>query len=191
MVKDDLASVYLLFNSTKLKISLTYLIISHETNLIVANVENSMNLILLLLWIIQSLELEGCVNATTPKVATVLRGASASIYVDNAAYRSFIHNQFMVSPVEMESAGVALICHQQLVPFITIRALSDLAGGGSAESNEADTFITVAATNSVIALVQFIKELSLSIASFLFNWDYICCFYLLFVTCYMCTVRVE
>ncbi|XP_056690479.1 uncharacterized protein [Spinacia oleracea] len=118
---------------------------------------------------IQSLELEGCVNATTPKVATVLRGASASIYVDNAAYRSFIHNQFMVSPVEMESAGVALICHQQLVPFITIRALSDLAGGGSAESNEADTFITVAATNSVIALVQFIKELSLSIASFLFN----------------------
>lgn len=32
----------------------------------------------------------------------------------------------------MESAAVALICRQQRLPFITIRALSDLAGGGSA-----------------------------------------------------------
>ncbi|XP_021745484.1 uncharacterized protein LOC110711413, partial [Chenopodium quinoa] len=120
---------------------------------------------------LQTLELEKCVNATTcldttPKVTTVLRGASASIYVDNAAYRSFLFDNFKLSPVEMESAGVALVCHQQRVPHITIRALSDLAGGGSAESNEADTFLPVAATNSVLVLVEFIKQLSLSKASF-------------------------
>ncbi|KAJ0503432.1 putative nucleoside phosphorylase domain-containing protein [Helianthus annuus] len=59
----------------------------------------------------------------------------------------------------MESAGVALICYQQKVPFITFRALSDLAGGGSASSNEADTFSGLSANNSVIVTVEFIKLL--------------------------------
>ncbi|XP_055820561.1 bark storage protein A [Solanum dulcamara] len=115
---------------------------------------------------LEGLKLEGCLNATTclshpPKVARVRRGASASIYLDNAAYRSFIYNKFDVSPVEMESAAVALICYQQKVPYIVIRALSDMAGGGTSESNEASTFITLAATNSVEVAVQFIKKLSL------------------------------
>jgi len=60
----------------------------------------------------------------------------------------------------MESAAVALICYQQKVPYIVIRALSDMAGGGTSESNEASTFITLAATNSVEVTVQFIKQLS-------------------------------
>lgn len=112
----------------------------------------------------QGLQLEFCVNSTTcldetPKVIRVERGASASIYLDNAAYRSFLYNKFNISPVEMESAAVALTCLQQRVPFIIIRALSDLAGGGSAQSNEADTFTSLAATNSVKVVVEFIKNL--------------------------------
>lgn len=104
-------------------------------------------------------------NSTTclseaPKVVRVQRGTSASIYLDNAAYRGFIYNKFNVSPVDMESASVALICLQQRVPFIAIRALSDLAGGGSAHSNEADTFASLAATNSVNVVIEFIKLLS-------------------------------
>ena len=95
-----------------------------------------------------------CLNSTTclsskPRVVRVHRGTSASIYLDNAAYRTFIRKKFNVSPVDMESASVALICLQQKIPFIAIRALSDLAGGGSAHSNEADTFSSLAATNSV------------------------------------------
>ncbi|KAF5743252.1 bark storage protein A-like isoform X1 [Tripterygium wilfordii] len=116
---------------------------------------------------LEGLKLEACLNATTclsdaPKVARVERGTSASIYLDNAAYRSFIYGKFNVSPVDMESASVALICYQQKVPFITIRALSDLAGGGSAHSNEADTFINLAANNSVTVVVAFIEQLSVS-----------------------------
>ncbi|KAG5031106.1 hypothetical protein JHK82_014721 [Glycine max] len=115
---------------------------------------------------LKDLELESCINSTTcltttPKVELVNRGISQSIYLDNAAYRSFIYNKFEVSPVDMESASVALICHQQRVPFIAIRALSDLAGGGSAESNEADTFLSIAATNSVTVVIEFVKLLSL------------------------------
>ncbi|MED6172809.1 hypothetical protein PIB30_053402 [Stylosanthes scabra] len=114
---------------------------------------------------LKKLELDACINSTTclsttPKVELVERGASASIYLDNAAYRTFIYNKFQVSPVEMESASVALICLQQRVPFIVIRALSDLAGGGSSDSNEADTFAPLAATNSVKVVIEFIKLLS-------------------------------
>ncbi|XP_021277358.1 bark storage protein A-like isoform X2 [Herrania umbratica] len=90
---------------------------------------------------VEDLKLEGCLNSTAcldekPKVVTVQRGTSGSIFLDNAAYRSFIYSKFNVSPVDMESASLALICLQQRVPFIIIRALSNLAGGGSAESNE-------------------------------------------------------
>lgn len=106
-------------------------------------------------------------NSTTclsekPKVVIVKRGTSASIYLDNAAYRSFIYDKFEVSPVDMESAAVALICLQQKVAFIAIRAVSDLAGGGSAHSNEADTFISLAANNSVAVVLEFIKQLPLN-----------------------------
>ncbi|KAL3746748.1 hypothetical protein ACJRO7_015650 [Eucalyptus globulus] len=114
---------------------------------------------------LEGLKLESCVNATTclnytPSVSTVERGVSASIYLDNSAYRSFIYDKFNVSPVDMESASVALICYQQNTPFIAIRALSDLAGGGSAESNEADTFVDLASDNAVTVVVEFIKQLS-------------------------------
>ncbi|XP_008220066.1 PREDICTED: bark storage protein A-like [Prunus mume] len=114
---------------------------------------------------VEDVKLEGCLNSTTclsniPKVARVQRGASASIYLDNAAYRGFLYNKFNISPMDMETASVALICLQQRVPFIAIRALSDLAGGGSAKSNEADTFSPLAAKNSVTVVVEFIKQLS-------------------------------
>ncbi|KAG2238124.1 hypothetical protein Bca52824_092644 [Brassica carinata] len=52
--------------------------------------------------------------------------------------------------------AVALICHQQSIPFVVIRALSDLAGGGSDMSNEADIFGSLAAQNSVDVLVKFV-----------------------------------
>lgn len=115
---------------------------------------------------VQGLKLKACINSTTclstvPKVELVDRGTSASIYLDNVAYRTFLYNKFHVSPVDMESASVALICLQQRVPFIVFRALSDLAGGGSAQSNEADTFASLAATNSVKVVVEFVKLLSL------------------------------
>ncbi|KAK1286406.1 hypothetical protein QJS10_CPB20g00664 [Acorus calamus] len=92
-------------------------------------------------------------------ITTVYRGTSASIYLDNAAYRSFIYDKFGVSPVDIENASVALICAQQGVPFIVIRALSDLTGGGLAQSNEVDTFTPIAATNSVRVVVESIKKL--------------------------------
>ena len=135
-----------------------------------------------ILHVTQGLVLEGCINSTTclsttPKVTIVQRGTGASIYIDNAAYRSFIYNKFNVSPVDIESASVALICLQQRKSFIIIRAFSDLVGGGSADSNEADTFTSLAANNSVLVLLEFIKHLS--------NWKHRLCFLLKF--CVYCS----
>ncbi|KAI3897916.1 hypothetical protein MKW92_009587 [Papaver armeniacum] len=113
---------------------------------------------------LEGMKLEGCVNSTClqrpPQVVRVARGCSADIFVDNAAYREFLHSKFNVTPLDMESAAVALVCLQHKTPFITIRALSDLAGGGSAESNEADVFASLAAENAVKVLVKFITLLS-------------------------------
>lgn len=95
-------------------------------------------------------------------MALVERGTSASIFLANAAYRSFLYDKFNISPLDMESASVALICLQQGVPFIAIRALSSgLIGGGSGDPTEAGKFLSLVSKNSVTVVLEFIRQLSL------------------------------
>ncbi|KQK03420.1 bark storage protein A [Brachypodium distachyon] len=118
---------------------------------------------------LEGMKLPQCVknnNGTTdkclpraPRVARVARGCSANVFLDNAAYRQFIRAKFGCTPVEMESAAVALVAYQQGVPFLTIRSLSDLAGGGSALGNEAGEFIGIAAQNAVDVMLRFVPLL--------------------------------
>jgi len=116
---------------------------------------------------LEGLKLEGCVNGTNnttclprpPVVAMVEHGCSASVFVDNAAYREFLRSRLGVTAIDMETAAVALVALQQGAPFIAIRALSDLAGGGSAQSNEAGVFAPLAAQNAVTVAVEFISLL--------------------------------
>lgn len=112
----------------------------------------------------QGLKLEGCVNSTAclprvPVAVRVKRGVSANVFVDNKAYREFLQSTFNVTPIDMETAAVALVCLQQKIPFIAIRSLSDLAGGGSSLSNEAATFAPLASQNAVTALIELITLL--------------------------------
>ncbi|KAI4337490.1 hypothetical protein L6164_015900 [Bauhinia variegata] len=105
---------------------------------------------------LENMKLERCLNSTTclpttPKVVRVQRGASASIFLSNQAYRTFLHDKFNVSPIDMESAAVALICLQQRVPFIAIRAYTG-------------SFLSLVA-NSVAVVVEFINQLSLNSVS--------------------------
>ncbi|KAF5459022.1 hypothetical protein F2P56_023012 [Juglans regia] len=112
---------------------------------------------------LEGLKLGSCVNTTclprTPMVVRVKRGVSANVFVDNGAYRSFLNTKFNVTAIDMESAAIALVCIQQKTPFIAIRALSDLAGGGSDLSNEAGIFSSLAAQNAVHAVVEFVTLL--------------------------------
>lgn len=113
---------------------------------------------------LKGLKLEGCLNSTNclpraPVVVRVQRGVSANVFVDNKAYREFLQSKFNVTSIDMETAAVALVCLQQNIPFIAIRSLSDLAGGGSALSNEASAFAVLASQNAVTALLKFITLL--------------------------------
>lgn len=112
---------------------------------------------------LEDLKLGSCVNTTclprAPMVVRVKRGVSANVFVDNSAYRSYLNTKFNATPIDMESAAIALVCLQQKTPFVAIRSLSDLAGGGSALSNEAGIFSSLAAQNAVDAVVRFIAVL--------------------------------
>ncbi|OMO91060.1 hypothetical protein COLO4_18670 [Corchorus olitorius] len=112
---------------------------------------------------LENLKLESCLNSTTcldktPKVVNVERGTSASIFLSNVAYRTFIFNRFNISTFDMESAAVALVCFQQRVPFIIIRALS--GSGGSGGPNEANVFPSLASNNAVMVVIEFINQLN-------------------------------
>ncbi|KAI4380019.1 hypothetical protein MLD38_006254 [Melastoma candidum] len=113
---------------------------------------------------VKELKLEQCVNSTlclprAPVVAMVDRAVSANVFLDNSAYRTFLHTKFNVSTIDMETAAVALICQELRVPFIAFRSLSDLAGGGSALSNEASEFTALASQNAVLVLIKFVSLL--------------------------------
>ncbi|KAK7272707.1 hypothetical protein RJT34_29492 [Clitoria ternatea] len=113
---------------------------------------------------LKNVKLGNCVNTTClprrPIVLRVEKGVSANVFVDNKAYREFLNHKFNATAIDMESAAVALVCLQQKKPFIAIRALSDLAGGGSALSNEADVFSSLASQNAVDVLISFISLLN-------------------------------
>ncbi|PIA64882.1 hypothetical protein AQUCO_00100393v1 [Aquilegia coerulea] len=112
---------------------------------------------------LKGMKLESCINSTclprAPMVVRVERGSSANVFLDNAAYRNFLRSKFNITAVDMESAAVALVCFQQRTPFIVFRALSDLAGGGSSQSNEAGIFAPLAAQNAVSVVLRFISLL--------------------------------
>ncbi|MBM3928225.1 MAG: 5'-methylthioadenosine/S-adenosylhomocysteine nucleosidase [Sphingomonadales bacterium] len=56
-------------------------------------------------------------------------GLSGTAFVDNAAYRDYLHATFDAAVVDMETAAVAQVAFANRVPFIAFRSLSDLAGG--------------------------------------------------------------
>ena len=58
---------------------------------------------------------------------------------------------------EMEAGAIAQVCHQFKVPFVVVRALSDIAGKEQAESFEA--FLEVAARHSSAMVKAMIQRL--------------------------------
>lgn len=60
--------------------------------------------------------------------------------------------------VEMEAAAIAQVCHQFSIPFVVMRAISDVADQQSPLSF--DQFLTVAAQQSSLAVVTLLDYLS-------------------------------
>ncbi|XP_062147282.1 bark storage protein A-like [Alnus glutinosa] len=108
---------------------------------------------------LQDLQLLQCVNETyclpeTPKVVFGLRGSTADIYLDNAAYRKFLFKEFNVSTADEESAAIVMTSLSNGVPCIVFRGVSDMAGGE--EKLSATSVTSLAAMNALTVAVEFI-----------------------------------
>lgn len=109
---------------------------------------------------LQNLTLQQCVNDTyclpeTPKVVYGLKGSTADIFLDNAAYRKYLFQQFNVSTVDEESAAIVLTCLTNGVPCIVFRGVSDLAGGNGTLSLA--SLSSLASINALTVAVEFIS----------------------------------
>ncbi|KAL4595765.1 hypothetical protein ACB092_12G115200 [Castanea dentata] len=107
----------------------------------------------------EDVKLQQCVNETyclpeTPKVVYGLRGSSADIYLDNAAYREFLFKAFNVSTVDEESAAIVMTCLSNGVPCIVFRGVSDYVGGEGLLSSTSLTYL--AAVNALSVAIEFI-----------------------------------
>ncbi|KAJ0079417.1 hypothetical protein Patl1_23821 [Pistacia atlantica] len=108
---------------------------------------------------LQDLELQQCINDTycLPNRAEIvfgLRGSTADIFLDNAAYREFLFKELNVSTVDEESAAIVMTCLSNAVPSVVFRGVSDLAGGG--EKLLSSSLSSLASVNALIVAVEFI-----------------------------------
>ena len=73
----------------------------------------------------------------------------------NSAYT---FETFGARVLDMESAAVAHVAYANGVPFIAVRSLSDLAGGGEGE-NQIEVFMGLAAKNSAVVVQSLLQAI--------------------------------
>ncbi len=89
-----------------------------------------------------------------PTIVVGGSGVSGGAFIDNAAFRTWAFETFGARVLDMESAAVAHVAYANDVPFIAVRSLSDLAGGGEG-ANQLEAFLGLAAGNAA----AFVKAL--------------------------------
>ena len=96
----------------------------------------------------------------TPRIVVGGSGVSGSAFIDNAAFREYAFATFEARVLDMESAAVAHVAYANGVPFIAVRSLADLAGGGEG-ANQMEVFLDLAGANAaavVAALLAAMRE---------------------------------
>ena len=94
----------------------------------------------------------------TPTIVVVGAGVSGGAFVDNSAFREHTFDTFGARVLDMESAAVAHVAYANGVPFIAVRSLSDLAGGGEGE-NQMEVFLGLAAANAAAVVIALLRSL--------------------------------
>ncbi|MFX3624497.1 MAG: 5'-methylthioadenosine/S-adenosylhomocysteine nucleosidase [Ectobacillus sp.] len=84
--------------------------------------------------------------------------ATGDSFMNDPERVEFVRGKFEdLHAVEMEAAAVAQVCHQYNVPFVIIRALSDIAGKESDVSF--DQFLDKAALHSTNFIIKMLQEM--------------------------------
>ena len=93
-----------------------------------------------------------------PRIAVGGSGVSGGAFVDNAAFRTWVNETFGARLLDMESAAVAHVAYANDVPFVAVRSLADLAGGGEG-ANQMETFLDLAAGNAAAVVKAMLREM--------------------------------
>lgn len=107
-----------------------------------------------------------------PQLIVGQNGVSAPTFVDNARYRRFLATTLNfdeqgnrnadtdVLVVDMETTASAMVAYSNNVPFIAVRSVSDLAGGGeAAAATQIGTFFAIAAENQARVVFALLEAL--------------------------------
>jgi len=108
-------------------------------------------------------DLAHCREANTcltrkPRIVIGGNGVSGQAFIDNARFRDYVLTTFKAKLLDMESAAVAQVTYANGVPFLAVRSLSDLAGGGEG-ANEMVTFLGLASKNSAAVVTAILQEM--------------------------------
>lgn len=98
-----------------------------------------------------------------PRVTVGGNGVSGQAFVDNAAFREYTFQTFEARVLDMESAAVGQVAYANRVPYLALRSVSDLAGGGEGE-NQIKTFMQLASDNAASVTRAFLNAFELPAA---------------------------
>ena len=93
-----------------------------------------------------------------PRIVVGGPGVSGGAFIDNAEFREYALATFGARVLDMESAAVAHVAYANGTPFLAIRSLSDLAGGGDGE-NQMEAFLGLAAGNATAVVKALLRAL--------------------------------
>ena len=93
-----------------------------------------------------------------PKIVVGGSGVSGGAFIDNAAFRTWAFEIFGARVLDMESAAVAHVAYANDVPFLAVRSLADLAGGGEG-ANQMEVFLGLAAGNAAVVVKALLRAM--------------------------------
>lgn len=108
-------------------------------------------------------KLGSIVSAKTGREITVSIGGvgvTGTVFLDNRDYRKFVREAWGARCADMESTAYAHVCYTNQIPFLAVRALSDLAGGQDhGELNVIDANESISSVHAVKVLRAILREM--------------------------------
>jgi adenosylhomocysteine nucleosidase len=87
-------------------------------------------------------------------------GVTGTVFLDNRDYRKFVHQTWGARCTDMETTAYAHVCYTNEIPFLAVRALSDLAGGQEEhEVNAIDANEHTSSVHAVRVLRAILREM--------------------------------
>lgn len=87
-------------------------------------------------------------------------GVTGTVFLDNRDYRKFVRETWGARCADMETTAYAHVCYTNQIPFLAVRALSDLAGGQDhGEKNPIDAHESVSSEHAVKVLRAILREM--------------------------------